>query len=807
MLNYSIHSHQITSIISPNFPLSVPFTLPDGGKAEVPVSFITGGLEGVLRLVSDGGEVLKIMSGHTGGIISLSFVSPPSTGGELSGAPLLVSGSWDGTLRIWDISPDSGAAYTCVETIDDCVGENACYGVGLPAPDSGIVAGTTGRKDPNANNTTNVIIDSNVRIFRRQTDVNGLENGPYACVNMTPSNAPIRSITTLPKDVGDFSADSSAMTDDLISSNSVITTDNSGLSHLRSADTGNVTKEYPYPNCTSGSVMSNDRPFVFSVAAFNSAEGPLHVTSAEDGRVAVYSTSTGQHLQTIDHPACVWCVISLPNGDFATGCQDGRIRIFTRDDSRIAEEAERMTFIKEVDEAALKSRKGPSKEDIDKLPKWEECTEARNLGTQNAMIKVFRKDGKAVAAQWQADSNCWIEIGEVTGSNENRGTINGVTYDHVLPIEFETPGGGVQTLQIGHNEGSSPWESAQRFLDENNMEQQFLGQVADYIVQRVGDAGSSQTIDMTGDAESTAAANSRPNAPAPPPPAPLKHIPMKSPHSFPSGVATLSKVLNKILSSPSSDSFLNSSDRDALTTLCDTLTDTSHYHSRPMPSEGLRAASKILASFPLPERFPAADLLRLAVLHPGATTSARNETTIRESLQVTLDALLDEKVGPTDLHPLPLCSFRLVANLAKSFPVGSKLVKANSGRVLDACVKFSRSDNKNTRLAVATVVANLCHSVRESGAGSEGGGEKVVIGLLKAINGMIGREGEFETEAIKRLLIGAGSLLVMRPIPGIDVQAVIEHAREIVKGVDGTAHFVESDAVREIVQEIKTLLP
>ena len=54
---------------------------------------------------------------------------------------------------------------------------------------------------------------------------------------------------------------------------------------------------------------------------------------------------------------------------------------------------------------------------------------------------VFNKAGKAIAAQYTSGN--WIELGQVTGSagSSNSGTVNGVSYDHVVPVEREGAGG------------------------------------------------------------------------------------------------------------------------------------------------------------------------------------------------------------------------------------------------------------------------------------------------------------------------------------------------------------------------------
>lgn len=76
-----------------------------------------------------------------------------------------------------------------------------------------------------------------------------------------------------------------------------------------------------------------------------------------------------------------------------------------------------------------------------------------SLARSSQTVKVFNKGGSAWAAQWDAISEAWVLIGEVTGTDENRGKIDGVEFDHVLPIEHEVAGGGVRTLKIGYNNG------------------------------------------------------------------------------------------------------------------------------------------------------------------------------------------------------------------------------------------------------------------------------------------------------------------------------------------------------------------
>ena len=133
-------------------------------------------------------------------------------------------------------------------------------------------------------------------------------------------------------------------------------------------------------------------------------------------------------------------------------------------------------------------RKGPTEEEKKKCTPWEDrATQTPSEGT----VMVFLKDGKMIAAQMT--SGAWAEIGEVTGKdNGDGGELNGVTYDHLMPVEVDAPGGGVVSFKLGFNDNENPFIAAQRFVNQNELGQQFTAQVADWIMQV-----SAYVIDMS----------------------------------------------------------------------------------------------------------------------------------------------------------------------------------------------------------------------------------------------------------------------------------------------------------------------
>jgi len=58
-----------------------------------------------------------------------------------------------------------------------------------------------------------------------------------------------------------------------------------------------------------------------------------------------------------------------------------------------------------------------------------------------------------------------------------------------MPVEMETPSHGVETLQLGYNTGENQFVAAKRFIDENQLQPQYLQQIADWILARAGGSG------------------------------------------------------------------------------------------------------------------------------------------------------------------------------------------------------------------------------------------------------------------------------------------------------------------------------
>ena len=655
------HDHDVTAILSNN----------NHGV------YVTGCKDAIIRIFSHSHQFLAELKGHDKPVTSLSWV----------GDNHLISGSWDGTARVWDITTRAILA-----TLDGHENTVSVAGISMEGPILHIATGSAGIAQNNS------ISNHAIRIWTVNT-----MTGEKQIVNKVANDhdGPIRALCI----------DSNAM---------LASCSNDGTVKLRSIETGECLSTLAF--------MMQDPPMLLSVTGVGT---DMLAASAEDGHVIVW---TGQDSHLIRHATSVWNVMSLPDDDLATCCQDGTLRIFTQSTDRLASDSVRKDFAETVAAAIDKQKKGPSQDEVAKLPKWE--LNALQHGKSEGQVQLFQKEGRAIAAQWSMASQTWIEVGEVVGSNEAAGMIDGVKYDHVLPIEVDQTGGGVAKLQIGYNTGENPFVAAQRFIDAHMMPQHYLAEIADYISQRVGH--SAPTIGMDAGPSTVV------------PPVAYEHLPMKSYKCFELTKATsFEKMLSKLKDSDK----LSDGDFEALQALTSTLSVTNRYHATLVPQEQLKAIKGILENWPPEEAFPALDLARLAVLHPDG---ARNGTYWDSLIKLTLQQGAIELKG-TAAVAVPMLTIRLFANCYKGGAGAMEAAVANMDIILDYTEKYLKSTNKNIRLSVATLLVNIATYLK-----AHPGGPIVSHHIVSQVN-IILETKLYDGEAMIRSLVALGTVLLTGP--------------------------------------------
>ncbi|KAL9180234.1 hypothetical protein ACHAXT_008204 [Thalassiosira profunda] len=752
------HPHQITALLSSSQCKTA---------AALPAIYATGCKDGNIRVMDAKSHELKfVLEGHSNAVTSLSWV-------EGEGSPWLVSGSWDGTARLWTITENS---YHCLGVLEGH--ENTVSVAGLPAESDTVrrvVTVSAGVAEGNA------IKGHTVRIWR---------------LAPTPDGSAVKCEL-----VGRVSDDHAGPMRDVAydaETHSIYTCSNDGTVKIRSAADGTCATTLAYPG--------GDRPILLSVCVVGDWKAKAVVAGAEDGSVAIWdvsSNATNREAQVIAHPGCVWKVAPLPDSsDFVTACHDGHLRIFTRSASKTAPASVAEAFATAVRESQAARSTGPSADDIAQYPKWE--LNALHRGRSEGDVQVFNKDGKAIAAQWSAASGTWIEVGEVTGTNANAGTLNGQRYDHVLPIEIDVPGGGVQTLQIGYNNGENPFVTAQAFIDEHMLDQNYLAQIADYIQQRAGQ--SAPTLGMGaagGGASGGGSAGYSAPAPAPMEVAPTyEYLPMKGYKTFDAGVDAkgLAKVAGKVreFNDASTANALSPNEAgDVLDALAATLAVTNRYHSSTVSDAELAAIHKMVTQWDAKRAFPALDLARMAVLHPDAA-SAKRRGYWEEVLRGALDAC-SGLADPAREVAVPMLTMRLVANSFKGGSGSARAAGSLMDRILECAEACAPSGNKNVRLSVATAVLNTSSYMHASSFASSSS----AVRILDVVGSIVGC-GMYEAEPIVRSLVALGTALLIPGGCGAEVQRI---AKE--RGIGSTVERAASghgDMAKAVAKEILLIL-
>lgn len=648
--------------------------------------YITGCKDSIIRVFdAKTHELVNEFRGHEKPVTSLTLFED-----------FLVSGSWDGTAKVWRLSNKSLITSleghensVCVTLLDGC--------------SNGILRIATGSAGIAQNN---VIQGHSIRIYEVDT-----MKGGFRLLNTVSNDheGPIRGV---------------CLADGWIASCS-----NDGTCKLRSSDNGEAVTTLTF-------ISQQHPPMLLDVAA---PGDHCLVAGAEDGHLVSWNVGdSSTSPQVIAHPQCIWSVFALPNGDFCTCCDDGILRIFTKAEERLASEEERDTFAKEVQALKQKQSNGPSAEEIAKLPLWQD--NALNRGKSEGQVQVFNKDGIAIAAQWSAASQTWIEVGQVMGNaGQDSGTINGTQYDHVLPIEVDQTGGGVAKLQIGYNTGENPFVAAQRFIDDHMLPQHHLNEIADYIRQRVGNEAPTLGMDTGAPAAITGT-----------PVVSYEYLPSPGYKQFGLSDKAAGTMLEKMKKKILEFGKLAESEVLTLETLLGTLEATNRFHSSKISDSELKVVVDML-DWEKDQVFPALDLARLIALHPDASSASRAAYWSNLVAKV-IDIMNSGCEGPA----IPMLGLRVFSNAIKGDSGSCGAVISQMGGVLTVASKYSGSGNKNVRLSLSTLLYNLAHYVKLKPD------TEMAPGFIPLVTEILSSR-VYEGEAIFRTLVATGTFVLTNP--------------------------------------------
>lgn len=338
--------------------------------------------------------------------------------------------------------------------------------------------------------------------------------------------------------------------------------------------------------------------FVYSVAVLPSGE---FVTASEDRTLNIWKD--GQCIQTIMHPGSVWCVTSLPNGDIVTGCSDSVARVWTRNPGNLAPQKVIEEYEKKLASQSLPSEGTIGDIQVDKLPGMEALNQP---GKKDQEIKVVRNGNSAEAYQWNQSESRWIKVGEVVDARgSSKQSLNGKEYDYIFDVDI----GDGQMRKLGYNNSENPYQVAQEFLWREELSNEFLEQVAQFIIKNskpitLGEPITSSDPFTGGNRYIPTNSSYQSQSQSP---QNFVFIPHKDPVLFESGnLQNIHKKIlefNSVLKQEGNPNAMNPTEEDILSKVVSILSEKSKYHASTFVDGQINLLFKLL-QWPEEKRFP-----------------------------------------------------------------------------------------------------------------------------------------------------------------------------------------------------------
>ncbi|KAF2139104.1 uncharacterized protein K452DRAFT_276121 [Aplosporella prunicola CBS 121167] len=536
--------------------------------------------------------------------------------------------------------------------------------------------------------------------------------------------------------------------------------------------------------------------FIYSLATLPSGE---LVSSSEDRTVRIWKGD--QCVQTITHPAIsVWSVaVCRENGDIVTGASDRVARVFSRSPERQTDAG----MMKEFEES-VKGSSIPQQQlgNINKenLPGPEFIQQ--KSGTKEGQVQMIRElNGNVAAYQWSSAASQWVNVGTVVdavGSSGRKITYNGKDYDYVFDVDIED---GKPPLKLPYNLSSNPYETARKFIEDNELPISYLDQVTNFIVSNTQGATIGQTSGSQTQAPGTdpwgTEARYRPGevGSAAPQSMPAQSRPKVLPQTQYLTIETgnlkvmerkVRELNQQLLDQGAKDLSLNPSDLEVLSATCRQL---EQAKGKSASNAGIDLIIKIATTWPSDKRLPGLDLLRLLAAASGTTvihTSSGDDTIV--------GMLANAGVFAPDSPPNNvLMGVRVFVNLFKHEE--GRLVMDGTFDQLHPLIQpfiSSHLSNRNLIVAITTLYINFAVSLP---APTENADRALTLlsDLTKIVNTVN------EPEALYRALVGAGTLLAL----GEDFRDVAKEVLDFDKALERAGQVGKEERIKSVIQEMR----
>lgn len=537
--------------------------------------------------------------------------------------------------------------------------------------------------------------------------------------------------------------------------------------------------------------------FIYSLDALPSGE---LVSSGEDRTVRVWNGA--QCVQTITHPAIsVWGIAACKeNGDIVTGASDRITRVFSRSPERHASSEVVQQFDGAVRESAIPEQQ-VGKINKEKLPGPDFLKQ--KSGTKEGQVQMIRENNGSVTAHtWSSATQEWIAVGTVVDAagSGSKTTYAGQDYDYVFDVDVED---GKPPLKLPFNVSQNPYDAATKFIGENQLPVSYLEQVAQFIIQNTQgatlgpqeatgpDPWGTENRYRPGEAEAPSVPESRPQV-----------LPQKSYLSIKSAnlkviAKKLQELNGQLASSGSKEISLGPSELDTVIALCSELESSGTLKQSPAVEAGVSYLFKVATTWPVANRLPGLDLLRLvAAATPVAAMTTYNGQDLVSGIQSS--GVFNPPLNVNNA----MLSVRMLGNLFETVP-GRQLATSNFDQILTgvkSALASNGTPNRNLTIAVATLYINYAVYFTTEGRESAPESSERGLVLIEELTKML--SGEKDSEAVYRSLVALGTLIKSL---GEEVKSAAKDVYDVgsvLRDVSGSA-IGKEPRVKGIVGEIR----
>jgi phospholipase A-2-activating protein len=542
--------------------------------------------------------------------------------------------------------------------------------------------------------------------------------------------------------------------------------------------------------------LSGHTSFVYSLSLLVS--GDL-ISSGEDRSVRIWRN--GSLHQTITIPAIsVWSVTGMPNGDLACGSSDGSVRVFTTVEQKYADPDVLQAYDAAVSSQSLnKAQVGDVQKDS--LPGAEALADPGKEG----QVKMVRNGDLVEAHQYSSSSGQWVKIGEVVGGvgSSQKKLHDGKEYDYVFDVDIED---GAPPLKLPYNASENPYVAAQRFLEKNELPLGYLDQVVNFIEKNSGGVqlgGGDQFRDPY-----TGGTSYRPGggAPAAVTQAPVASTPQASSTAsstttiLPHTIALTFKQFNvqgarskiaELNAQLPADVAFSAQESSVVEDILSKLSQSQFA----IGVDQVNSLQNIIERWPITHRFPLVDIYRLV--------SIQTSTNAAEVAEFSLKAAQWNESWP--LSPaeakgrvtLSLLALRAIANaLSVSNDVDNS---SKALALLDQASHFEEL-SKPGKTAYATVLLNASIALVKV---EEKGKQSLATQILPLINNVIeteSRSSDRDTETIYRSEMGFGNLIISSAAGSLKVIEV----QKVLQTIKTASAAVNEARIQSLLKEIES---